>query len=115
MKEQQCVFIENAGGCLVSKNITTGKGKLTWCLREDSVNRQDNGWRFFSDIDTDVYLSDADNLEICDFNTVANIEPAVTAIFDFPVGTDLELVRDNGKMAFYDNLTGQLVYPKVNE
>ena len=41
------------GGSIVSKNILQGKGRLKWCIREKSVNKLDNGWRFLSDIDTD--------------------------------------------------------------
>ena len=55
-------FIPNAGGSIVSKNILSHKGKLRWCVREESVNDVDNGWRFFSDIDTEEYLSKADNM-----------------------------------------------------
>lgn len=40
-------FIENAGGCIVSKNILDGNGKLKWLVRDESVNSVDNGWRFF--------------------------------------------------------------------
>ena len=54
-------FITDAGGSIVSKNILSHKGKLRWCVREESVNDVDNGWRFFSDIDTEEYLSKADN------------------------------------------------------
>lgn len=64
-------FISNAGGSIVSKNILSHKGKLRWCVREEAINDVDNGWRFFADIDTEEYLSKADNMCICDFNTVA--------------------------------------------
>ena len=30
-------FIPNAGGSIVSKNILSHKGKLRWCVREESV------------------------------------------------------------------------------
>lgn len=40
-------FIPDAGGSIVSKNILSHKGKLRWCVREESVNDVDNGWRFF--------------------------------------------------------------------
>lgn len=40
-------FITDAGGSIVSKNILSHKGKLRWCVREESVNDVDNGWRFF--------------------------------------------------------------------
>lgn len=97
-------FIPNAGGSIVSKNILSHKGKLRWCVREESVNDVDNGWRFFSDIDTEEYLSKADNMCICDFNTVANIEPAIIAIYNCKVGTDIELVEENGKKCFLDSV-----------
>ena len=76
------------------QNILSHKGKLRWCVREESVNDVDNGWSFFSDIDTEEYLSKADNMCICDFNTVANIEPAIITIYNCKVGTDIELVEE---------------------
>lgn len=100
------MFIKNAGGCVVSKNIILEKGVLKWCVREKSIDNNDNGWRFFSDLDTDEYLKDANNMMICDFNTVANIEPAVLAIYSLPVGTDIELVISNGRKKFINNNTG---------
>lgn len=100
-------FISDAGGSVVSKNILRHRGRLRWCVREESVNDFDNGWRFFSDIDTEEYLSDADNMSICDFNTIANIEPAILTIYNCKVGTDLELVDENGKKYFLDNSTGK--------
>lgn len=107
-------FIKNAGGCVVSKNILTGNGKLKWMVRESSNNSADNGWRFFSDIDDDEYCSDAENFEVCDFNFVANIEPAILGIYLYPVGSDLQLVSENGKLKFYDNMTEQVVQPIYN-
>lgn len=100
-------FIEQAGGCVVSRNILLHKGKLRWCVREESINSVDNGWRFLSDIDTDEYLSDPNNMTICDFNTVASIEPAILALYDYPVGTDVELVDDGKKKKFIDCKTGE--------
>ena len=49
-------FISNAGGSIVSKNILSHKGKLRWCVREESVNDVDNGWRFFHDVTHELYL-----------------------------------------------------------
>ena len=87
-------FISNAGGSIVSK---------------EAINDVDNGWRFFADIDTEEYLSKADNMCICDFNTVANIEPAILAIYDCKVGTDIELIEENGKKVFLDSNTGERI------
>lgn len=106
---KQAEYIKKAGGCIVSKNIIEGKGQLKWLIREESTSPVDNGWRFFSDIDTNDYLEDPNNLLVCDFNTVANIEPAIIGIYLMPVGSDLQLVSENGELCFYDNLTGKKV------
>lgn len=50
---------------------------MKWILREKSIDAVDNGWRFFSEIDDDDYINNPVNLVVCDFNTVANIEPAI--------------------------------------
>jgi hypothetical protein len=111
MSEKMVNLIPNAGGCLVSKNIIDGKSKLKWLLREKSADKIDNGWRFFSDIDDNDFLNNPSNLVVCDFNTVANIEPAILGIYLLPVGSDLQLVKENNKITFYDNLTEKEVKP----
>ena len=52
-------------------------------------------------------MSDADNMSICDFNTIANIEPAILTIYNCKVGTDLALVDENGKKYLLDSSTGK--------
>lgn len=54
------------GGSIVSNNLLKNKGKIKWCTKEQPANDLDNGWRFFSDIDTDEYLAEASNMSICD-------------------------------------------------
>ncbi|TDW09193.1 hypothetical protein EDD63_1626 [Breznakia blatticola] len=98
-------FLENAGGTVVSKNILNGNGKVKWLFREKSIDKNDNGWRILSDIDTDEFVNNPKNLVIVDFNTVANIEPAILGIYNFPIGSDIQLVKENGKISFFDNLT----------
>ena len=90
-------FIEGAGGCIVSKRILSGESPVKWMFREKSVNEIDNGWRFFSSMDDDDYVNNVNNLAVCDFNTVANIEPLVLGYYTFPVGSDLQLAGENGK------------------
>lgn len=108
MFRKKTEFIKNAGACLVSKNILNGQGRLKWLVREEGIDSTvDNGWRFFSDIDTSEYLDNPNNLSVCDFNTVAEIEPAIIAIYLMPVGSDLQLVKENGKIIFFDNITEQ--------
>ncbi len=79
-KDEQIKFINNAGACIVSKNILEGKGQIKWLLREKSADKVDNGWRFFSDIDDNDFINNPNNLVVCDFNTIVNIEPALIGI-----------------------------------
>lgn len=50
-------FIPNAGACLVSTNITEGRGAIRFLIRDRSEDPADNGWRILSDVDTDEFLS----------------------------------------------------------
>ena len=112
MEEKKLVeFLKNAGGCVVSKNVLTGKGRVKWLLRESPVDEIDNGWRVFSDIDDDAYINNSDNLEVCDFNVIINIEPALFGIYLLSVGSDLQLLIQDGKISFLDNKTGKKVEP----
>ena len=43
-KKKRAVFIENAGGVIITKSIYQGTSKLKWLFREESVNPSDNGW-----------------------------------------------------------------------
>lgn len=97
------------GACLVSKSIYDGKGKLKWCVRENSKRDVDNGWRFLSDIDTDEYLTDVENWCILTYESVIEIEPAVLAIYDMPVGTELTLMQEDKRKFFVDTNTGEEV------
>ncbi len=104
-------FIQNAGACIVSKRIINGEAKLKWLLREQPTEKSDNGWRFFSNLDDSEYINNPDNIIVCDFNTVANIEPAIIGIYLLPIGSDIQLVSENGKISFYDNITSEKIDP----
>lgn len=109
-------YIQGAGGCLVSKNILDGRGRLKWMTREPSANPADNGWRFFADIDGDTFVNTPGNIVVSDFNAVADIEPAIIAIYELPVGSDLQLVVEDGRRTIVDNRTGRaLVVPGARE
>jgi hypothetical protein len=99
-------FIPRSGACLVSKNVLSGVGQVRWMVREPSQVPADNGWRIFSHVDSSEYLADADNLQIVSFNQACAIEPALIGIYDFAVGSDLELVRNDGRISIIDAATG---------
>lgn len=106
-------FIPSAGACLVSKNVLEGNGQVRWMIREQSKFPADNGWRIFSHIDTSEYLADANNLTIIDFNQVCMIEPALIGIWDFTVGSDLQMVNDELGKRIVDTPTGKEI-PQEN-
>lgn len=101
------MVVSRFGGCLTSMNVYNRIGKLKWCVREESVRDVDNGWRFFSDIDTEEYLADTSNWCVCMFETIVEIEPAILAIYDMPVGTEVTLMQEGKRKFFVDTNTGE--------
>jgi hypothetical protein len=100
-------FIPQAGGSIVSRRVLDGTSALKWMFREESVNPVDNGWRFLGIDDDEDFINDPANMVVADFNTVAEIEPAIIPIWSLPVGSDLQLVVQDGRRTVYDNATGQ--------
>jgi len=101
--------MKNLGGVIISKNIIEKNGLLKWCIREEPMNINDNGWRFFSDIDTEEYLADTQNLAVYNWESVFEIEPAIGLIFDMSIGTELTLIYDGEKKFFVDSNTGKRI------
>ncbi|MCI8895341.1 MAG: DUF2185 domain-containing protein [Lachnospiraceae bacterium] len=105
------VYIEGAGGTIVSKSILNGTARLKWLFRQES--EYGNGWVAFGDSDTQEYVNDANNMSFVDFNTLANIEPAVVFVFYMPVGSDLEFRSDQTGKYFVDAQTGEEIRDTV--
>ncbi len=98
-------YIKSPGGCIISKRILNGEAPIRWMFRVEPLpNFPDNGWRFFSDIDGDEYVNNPDNLTVCDYNTVISMAPVALLIYDFPVGTDLQLCAEEDRIVVYDNV-----------
>lgn len=107
--KKEAPLIQNAGGAIITKSIYEGKSKLKWLFREEGANPADCGWRAIGDTDTQEYIDNPNNLIIVDFNTLANIEPAVLAVYDMPIGTDLTFHFDENGMYFTDSNTGSRI------
>ncbi len=105
------VYIQGAGGTIVTKSILDGTSRLKWMFRQESGHG--NGWVAFGDTDSQEYVDDAKNMAIVDFNTLANIEPAVVNIFYMPVGSDLEFRADKTGKYFVDTRTGKEIREQV--
>ena len=57
------------------------------------------------DTDTEEYINVPENNLVVDFDRLVEIEPAVLAIYDMPVGTDMEF--DSQRKVFIDSNTGK--------
>ena len=99
--------MKQLGGCIVSKNILEKQGRLKYCVKEESVNQIDNGWRFLSDIDNQEFLSDPGSMVVAGFDAVVAIEPMVMNIFNQPVGSDFALIYKGDEKYFIDTITGK--------
>lgn len=100
-------FIPKAGVCLATKNVMEHRGVVRWMVRHPSQRPADNGWRIMSHIDTSEYLDVPTNWQIVDFNEVCYIEPALIGIYDFPVGSDLQIVRDDEGIHIVETASGR--------
>lgn len=87
-------------GSIVSRNILQEKDNLMWCYRNEPQNSIDNGWRFFTQHDDDEFINQSNNMIICDFNLIANIEPALYEVYKMPIGTFLKLEKDDERFYF---------------
>lgn len=110
-QKEMKVYIRGAGGTIVTKSILNGTSKLKWLFRQESEHG--NGWVAFGDRDSQEYVDDAKNMAIVDFNTLANIEPAVVNVFYMPVGSDLEFRCDKTGKYFVDTRTGKEIREPV--
>ena len=104
-KTEETLKTHNLGGCVITRSLYEGTSKLKWIFREEPVNPNDNGWRALGDTDTEEYINIPENNLVVDFDRLVEIEPAVLAIYDMPVGTDLEF--DSQRKAFIDSSTGK--------
>lgn len=105
-------FIPAAGACLATTNVLTGAGKVRWMVRVPSKAPIDNGWQIMSHIDTSEYLQDNSNWQIVDYNELCAIEPALIGIWNMPVGSDLQIVRDELGIRIVDTPTGREIPPE---
>lgn len=110
-QQEMKIYIQGAGGTIVTKSILSGNSKLKWLFRQQTEHG--NGWVAFGDRDSQEYVDDAKNMAIVDFNTLANIEPAVVNVFYMPVGSDLEFRSDKTGKYFVDTKTGKEIREPV--
>ena len=75
------------GSGIASDHITVEGRPVGFMYCEEPDNKIDSGWRFLSGEESQNYLDNADNLAICDLNTIADYDPGIIPHLESPVGT----------------------------
>jgi len=88
-------LIGNSGSCFASDKITVDGLPVGYMYRETPDDEIDNGWRFFSGTEDQIYVDNPDNTSIFNTNTIANYDPTIIPYLKLPVGTELEKQTDN--------------------
>ena len=83
-------LVHGYGGCISSDMITVEGYPVRFMYRESPSNEIDSGWRFMSGFEDDQYMSNADNHDIYDVNTIANYDPSIIPLLDSPIGSAFE-------------------------
>lgn len=105
-------LVPGAGACLATVKALQHREAPLWVWRRPSETASDNGWRIMSHLDTVEDLEHPDRWHVIDFNQVCAIEPGLAAIWGFPVGTGIQLVRDGTDFYIFDTFTGEQIPPE---
>ncbi len=85
------------GACFATDQITVEGKAVGYMYREEPVQPEDSGWRFFSGEESQEYVDDLENTSIYDVNTIANYDPAIIPYLDSPAGSAFGRDGDNFK------------------
>ena len=72
------------GYCLIPDTVIVSGLPIRFMYRVMPERRQDSGWRFFSGIESDMYMNFADYHGIYDVNIAANYTPEIMEKLDSP-------------------------------
>lgn len=78
--------IDGFGYCLATNQITKEGKKVGYMYREEPDRPGDSGWRFFSGGETQDYVDDPANTEICSVSAISNFDPTIVPLLDSPAG-----------------------------
>ena len=80
----------NRGGCIATDRIMVDGMPVGFMYREEPHNSRDSGWRILAGDETSEYMSDSNNHDVNDVNTIANYDQDIIPFLDLPIGTELE-------------------------
>lgn len=86
------------GGCIASDRIPVDGCPVGYMYREAPHDDHDSGWRFLAGDEDDAYMDEPENHSVYDVNTIANYDPAIVDLLDFPVGAAFARDPETGEL-----------------
>lgn len=93
-------LVLHLGHCLATNMVVKEGQKVRFMYRETPDNGDDSGWRFFSGDESDEYANNPNNINICDINTITEIDVSIIPYLDRPIGSAFE--REDTEGAFVE-------------
>lgn len=82
--------LEGAGGVYCHRPHSGGRVRVGYMYREMPDYEEDSGWRFLSGDESDDYLSDPQNSDVYDLNTICNYDTDIIPFLSYPAGSAFE-------------------------
>lgn len=77
-------------GCIATDRILVDGCRVGYMYREAPDYEEDSGWRFLSGDESDDYLSDPQNSDVYDLNTICNYDTDIIPFLGYPAGSAFE-------------------------
>ena len=77
-------------GCIATDRILVDGCRVGYMYREMPDYEEDSGWRFLSGDESDDYLSDPQNSDVYDLNTICNYDTDIIPFLSYPAGSAFE-------------------------
>ena len=81
---------------IVSALVLEAGRRACWAYREQPDRPEDSGWRLFHGDESDAYLSDADNIRLCDVYWLVDRDATLFQIFRAEIGCAFERAEEGG-------------------
>lgn len=87
----------NVGYVIASHEITKLGKPICYFYREEPIDENDSGWRFFSGDETQEYADNADNFSMYNATSIIEVEPKITEFLGLssPVEIERDLITGN--------------------
>jgi len=83
--------------CLASKMISVEGKPVSLMYRVEPLNATDSGWKFFSGLEDDEYITNLRNIDIVDLDAIAEKNSGIISLLSAPVNTAFERNEETGE------------------